>query len=122
MARGRNQLRIALVATVAIVATLGFAPPAGVAAPGPEATAARYCGKANIGFTTANVRARNVRCAAARWFVRSSARVKRNCTEANRFCRVTHYKGYRCVKGGSEIVVKVTCRKGRKVISETHGD
>ena len=48
--------------------------PAAVPAAGPEASIARYCGKADIGFTTAKVRARNVACANARRFVRRASR------------------------------------------------
>lgn len=107
-----------LLATVVSAALLAPAAPAGSA---PQATMARYCGTVDIGFTSARVRARNVRCSTARLFVRRSSRVERNCTEANDFCRVTYYRGYRCVKTGSSIV-KVSCRKGRRVISETHGD
>jgi len=108
-------------ALVAAAATLGLPAAAGSEGTGPQATAARYCGKVDIGFTSAKVRARNVRCSTARRFVRLSSRVERNCTEANDFCRVTFYKGYRCVKSGAT-TVKVRCRKGRRVISETHGD
>ena len=110
----------ALTAAGLTVAVTAFGQP--VAAAGPQAAAARYCGKVDIGFTTAKVRARNVRCSTARRFVRANSRVKRNCTEANGYCRVTYYSGYRCVKGGTETIVKVSCRKGRRVISETHGD
>jgi hypothetical protein len=107
------------------VAVVLVAVPAGVAAggqSGPEATASRYCGKANIGFTSAKVRARNIACFKARRFVRRSSRRQITCNEANNFCRVTHYKGFRCVKGGTRSIVKVRCQRGSQVISETHGD
>jgi len=110
-------------AVTAVVTLAALASTASGASPGgPEAAASRYCGKADIGFTSAKVRARNVGCAKARRFVRRNSRVRRNCNEANDFCRVTRYKGFRCLKGGSEGVVKVSCRRGRRVISETHGD
>jgi hypothetical protein len=101
---------------------LGLVAQPGSAGAGPQATAARYCGKVDIGFTTAKVRARNVRCSTARRFVRLNSSVKRNCTEANDYCRVTYYRGYRCVTSGNELTVKVSCRKGSRVISETHGE
>ncbi len=116
--------RSALRALTATAVAVALAPLAqlGSAGAGPQATAARYCGKVDIGFTSANVRARNVRCSTARRFVRLNSRVQRNCTEANGYCRVTHYSGYRCVTGGTETIVKVSCRKGRRIISETHGE
>jgi len=104
----------------ALLAVAG-APAGAGASGGPEATAARYCGKADIGFTSAKVRARKIACSKARRFVRRNSRRKLNCNEANGFCRVTRYKGFRCVKSGGGIV-KVSCKRGSQVISETHGD
>ena len=102
-----------------------MAGPAGAgSAIAPEAEASRYCGTADIGFTTAKVRARKIGCAKARRFVRRSSRRELNCTEANDFCRVMNYKGFRCVRqdDGSRFIVKVRCKRGSQVISETHGD
>ena len=53
-----------LLAAVAIVVAVV---PAGAGAErGPTAGASRYCGTADIGFTSAKVRARNIGCAKAR--------------------------------------------------------
>jgi hypothetical protein len=120
---GKARIHVLMGGLLAVAVVL-VAVPAGVAAggqSGPEATASRYCGKANIGFTSAKVRARNVACFKARRFVRRSSRRQITCNEANDFCRVTHYKGFRCVKSGRSIV-KVRCQRGSQVISETHGD
>ncbi len=111
----------ALLAATAVAVLLAVPAEAGGGS-GPEATASRYCGKADIGFTSAKVRARNIACFKARRFVRRSSRRPLNCTEANNFCRVTRYKGFRCVKGGTRFIVKVRCQRGSQVISETHGD
>ncbi len=117
--RARALMGSLLAAAVVTVAAL----PAGAAdRSGPEAGAARACGKADIGFTSAKVRARNIACAKARRFVRRNSRRRLNCNEANDFCRITRYKRFRCVKSGSEAIVKVRCQRGRQVISETHGD
>ena len=102
--------------------TVAAVPAGAGAGGGPEAGTSRSCGKADIGFTSAKVRARKIGCAKARRFVRRNSRRKLNCSEANNFCRVTRYKGFRCVKSGNEAIVKVSCRRGSQVISETHGD
>lgn len=116
---GMHGLRLSRVVLTALSLAAGAAMPASA---GPTATIARACGKADIGFTSAKVRARHVGCKRARRFVRASSRRKLNCTKKNNYCRVTHFRGYRCVRGGNEIVVKIRCRKGRKVIRESHGD
>ncbi|MGI8944979.1 MAG: hypothetical protein ACR2GL_01895 [Thermoleophilaceae bacterium] len=120
--RAGSRITSALAAAAAAAVVVLLVPAGSQAGAGPQASAARYCGKVDIGFTSAKVRARNVRCGAARRFVRRNSRVRRNCTRANRYCRVTRYRGFRCVKGGRRFIVKVRCRRGRKVISETHGD
>lgn len=116
-----HRLSLSRVVLTALALAAASAVPASA---GPTATAARACGKADIGFTSAKVRARHVGCKRARRFVRASSRRKLNCTKKNNYCRVTHFRGYRCVrvKTGSRYVVRIRCRKGRKAITETHGD
>ena len=125
MSSGRLRARPLMVGLLAAAAVGVAAGPAGAGShiePGAEAS--RYCGTADIGFTSAEVRARNIGCAKARRFVRRSSRRELNCTEANNFCRVMHYKGFRCVRqdDAPRFVVKVRCKRGSQVISETHGD
>lgn len=119
----KSPLRMLTPVLLIAATAAALALPAGAAGGGgPVAEASRYCGKASVGFTLAKVRARNIACAKARRFVRRNSRRKLNCNEANNYCRVTRYKGFRCVKSGNESIVKVRCRRGGQVISETHGD
>lgn len=107
-----------LVAAAVTVPAMG--PPAAATDP-PEATAARYCGKVKLSFTSAKVRARHVTCANARRFM--SAFLNRPCSKSNP-CpppRVKRFRGYRCVTSGSDVLVRHSCRKGRKAIGATHG-
>ena len=119
--KGRMRALMAGLLTASVMVAPAAAPAGAEGRGGPQATAARYCGKADIGFTSAKVRARKIACSKARRFVRRNSRRKLNCNEANGFCRVTRYKGFRCVKSGGGIV-KVSCKRGSQVISETHGD
>jgi hypothetical protein len=80
------------------------------------------CADTNIGFTEANVRAENISCRKARRFIYRWARTDYNCTPENGYCRVTRRKGFRCVKGGSELTVRLRCRREDQTIRASWGD
>ncbi len=123
----RSRVRVltgGLVAAAAVAVAVAAGPAGAGSHIGSEAEASRYCGTADIGFATAEVRARNIGCAKARRFVRRSSRRQIDCTEANDFCRIMYYKGFRCVRqdDAPRFIVKVRCKRGSQVITETHGD
>ena len=91
-------------------------PPRGVP---PQATAAKACGTLKLTLGKSIVRARRVHCADARRFVK--AMLKRDCgtTRDCNFSRFT-FRGYSCVQRRSATLIKNSCTKGRKAISELH--
>jgi hypothetical protein len=96
---------------------------AAVALP-PATASAKPCGKVDIGFTNATVSGERVTCFFSRTLVRRWLRVvgRRDCNEQNNFCRVTRVRRWRCVQGGSELVVRLRCTAGRKRVRAHWGD
>ena len=106
---------LCLIALVA-VALIPAAPASGGA---PQATVAKACGTLKLPLGTSIVRARRVLCADARRFVRLM--LSRDCgtTRDCHFTRFT-YRGFSCVQRRSDTLIKNSCTKGRKAISELH--
>jgi hypothetical protein len=96
---------------------------AGVAVPAAPASA-KPCGKASVGYTNARVTGERVTCYFARTLVRRWLRAveSRDCNEQNNFCRVTRVRRWRCVVGGTEIIVRLRCSAGRKRVRARWGD
>ena len=101
---------------LAAVALIPVGPASGGA---PEATAAKACGTVKLTLGKSIVRGRGVRCADARRFVK--AMLSRDCgtTRDCNFSRFS-FRGYSCEQRQSATLIKNSCTKGRKAISELH--
>jgi hypothetical protein len=81
------------------------------------------CAKTNIVFTEATVRAQGISCRKARRFIYRWARQRRTgCGPENNYCQVTRRKGFRCVRGGSDLIVRLRCKRREQVIRASWGD
>ena len=85
----------------------------------PQATTAKACGTVKLALGKSIVRARRVLCADARRFVKLM--LGRDCgtTRDCSFSRFS-FRGYSCVQRQSATLIKNSCTKGRKAISELH--
>ncbi len=101
---------------LAAVALIPAAPATGGA---PEATAAKACGTVKLPLGKSIVRAGRVLCADARRFVKLM--LSRDCSTTRdcSFSRFT-FRGFSCVQRRSDTLIKNSCTKGRKAISELH--
>ena len=86
----------------------------------PQATVAKSCGTVKLALGKSIVRARRVLCADARRFVKLM--LSRDCgtTRDCNFSRFT-FRGFSCVQRRSDTLIKNSCTKGLKAISELHG-
>ena len=109
------RLSLCVIALVAVV-LIPAAPASGGA---PQATTAKACGTVKLKLGTSIVRARRVLCADARRFVKLM--LNRDCgtTRDCHFSQFT-FRGYSCVQRRSDTLIKNSCTKGRKAISELH--
>lgn len=112
--------RLGLLSCLLALAALTLVPVSASGGAPPQATAAKACGTVKLTVGKSIVRAKGVRCADARKFVK--AFLNRDCGDT-RDCnfRVVPFRGYRCVQGESAKLTKNSCTKGRKAISELHG-
>jgi hypothetical protein len=87
------------------------------AAAGPRAAFDfKRCDAAEIGFTSIRLSVDRGACASAQKLVRRWlwAVTHGGCNRANDFCDVIAVRRWRCVRGGTDLAIRLRCRHGRK--------
>jgi acid phosphatase type 7 len=76
----------------------------------------KRCTNADIGFTNVRVSVSRSECASALQLVRRwlQAVSRRECNRANEFCDDIRAGRWRCVRGGTDLVIRLRCRHRRK--------
>ena len=108
-------------ACLLVCASLALLPASASASAGlpPQATTAKACGTVKLKLGKSIVRGRGVLCADARRFVKLMLTRDCSTTRDCSFSRVS-FRGFSCVQRQSDTLIKNSCTKGRKAISELH--
>jgi hypothetical protein len=82
------------------------------------AVALKRCNNADVGFTEVRVRVSGTACASAHGLVRRWMRAvtRVRCTRANDFCDIVRLRRWRCVRSGTDRVIRLGCSYRRKRI------
>jgi Calcineurin-like phosphoesterase len=104
-----------------LLLVVAAAQPSTASAPGPLPRAAldlKRCDHADIEFTDVRVGVHRTTCVAAHRLVRRWLRAvtRGTCNPANDFCDVIRVRGWRCVRGGTDRVIRLRCSHRRKRI------
>lgn len=124
----RSVLTVIAVALCAVIAlpvasaAVGALPDQTAAVSGKKKKKTRYCGKVNIGFTDARVKAKRVKCKKAKNIFREWRKAaERACV--NGVCPALAIRAYTCAKSDSNFLIRVKCANGKgKFLRAQWGD